>query len=353
MKTWPCLRDNMHTVHILLMTLAVTTQAHMSLWYPPPLGGSLEANPLTTQVDNELNFPIGCCDSDGKPTLPSLGDCRGHLHLLDTEEGRPQVTWVPGEDAYFQLSDHMYTIGTPGSTHYGGSCQVGFSVDKGRSWKVAASYHGNCPHRQELDPQTFHFKVPLNMPSGPAVFAWIWLNREHESFMNCAAVQISSRSSSSIMPILSKSSADSTVYLTTLPSPTSQNLGEGQPHESDCDEDLVVRSGWREPDVTRSRREHAKHRHSRKHYKYYYLSRRSHRHFSSREQSRRPAMFTSDACDWNTAARMETSYYSIDASCAPGAKRNNPKSDDFEIGWGDTCGVVNGDGAYTIQIIEC
>jgi hypothetical protein len=81
----------MHTIYVFLAVLAIATRAHMSLWYPPPLGGSLQANPLTTEVDNELNFPIGCCDSDGRPTLPSPGDCRGHLDLPDTEEGRPQV----------------------------------------------------------------------------------------------------------------------------------------------------------------------------------------------------------------------------------------------------------------------
>jgi hypothetical protein len=103
------LRYSMHAIYVFLAVLAVATRAHMSLWYPPPLGGSLQANPLTTQVDNELNFPIGCCDSDGRPTLPSPGDCRGHLNLLNTEEGRPQVTWEPGQDAYFQLSDHTYS----------------------------------------------------------------------------------------------------------------------------------------------------------------------------------------------------------------------------------------------------
>jgi hypothetical protein len=84
-------------------------------------------------MDNELNFPIGCCDSNGRPTLPSPGDCRGHLDLLDTEEGRPQVTWEPGQDAYFQLSDYTYTANAPESTHYGGSCQIGFSVDRGQT----------------------------------------------------------------------------------------------------------------------------------------------------------------------------------------------------------------------------
>ncbi|EMD66420.1 hypothetical protein COCSADRAFT_84949 [Bipolaris sorokiniana ND90Pr] len=267
----------MYVVRILLASLATTARAHMSLWYPPPLGGSKEANSFTTQVDKEFNFPIGCCDSQGEPTLPSPGDCRGHLDLLDTEEGRPQVTWKPGQDAYFELSDHMYSIGVPGSTHYGGSCQVGFSVDKGQTWKVAASYHGNCPHRDKNMPQVFEFKVPLNIPTGIAVFGWIWLNREHEFFMNCAAVQISSSSSST---------------------------------------------------TTRT-------------YK------------SFKTLHRRLENSASDVCDWNTAPSMETSYYSVDARCAPSAKLKNLKSDEFEIGWGDVCGVVEGDKEYTIQNIKC
>jgi hypothetical protein len=50
---------------------------------------------------------------------------------------------------------------------------------------------------------------------------------------------------------------------------------------------------------------------------------------------------------------METSYYSMDASCAPNAKLNKLERDDFEIGWSDACGVVEGDGEYIIQSIEC
>jgi hypothetical protein len=275
--------STMYTLHIFLVILVGTTRAHMSLWYPPPLGGAQGANPLTTQVDDELNFPIGCCDSEGAPTLPSPGDCRGHLDLLDTTEGTPQVTWEPGQDTYFQLSDYTYTTGAPGSTHYGGSCQIGFSVDKGQTWKVAASYHGNCPHRQQDSLQTFQFRVPSNLPSGPAVFAWIWLNREHESFMNCASVQIGSSSGNSTISIYSSSTA--------------------------------------------------------------------HRHQSSPQH--RAEKLASDVCDWDSAPRMETSYYSTDANCAPNAKLNNPRSDTFEIGWGDACGIVEGDNEYAIQNIEC
>jgi hypothetical protein len=191
----------MFTKAVSLLALAGAAQAHMSLWYPGPLGGAKEANKASTEVDAELNFPLGCCDGEGAPSAPSPGVCRGHLDLFDTEE--PQVTWQAGGDAYFQLSDHTYTPGAAGSTHYGGSCQVGFSTDRGETWKVAASYNGNCPLRGDdgsPEVQTFDFKVPTGMPEGKALFAWIWLNREHESFMNCAAVQIGEGSGNSTTP---------------------------------------------------------------------------------------------------------------------------------------------------------
>ncbi|KAF1927093.1 lytic polysaccharide monooxygenase [Didymella exigua CBS 183.55] len=193
----------MYTNAISLLALAGAAQAHMSLWYPGPLGGAKEANTASTDsdVDPELNFPLGCCDSEGQPTAPSPGVCRGHLDLFDTEDA--QVTWQPGQDAYFQLSDYTYTADAPGGTHYGGSCQVGFSTDRGETWKVAASYNGNCPLRGKdgsPEVQTFDFKVPTGMPEGKALFAWIWLNREHESFMNCAAVQIGEGSGNTTTP---------------------------------------------------------------------------------------------------------------------------------------------------------
>lgn len=160
-----------------LLALAGAAQAHMSIFYPPPLGGDPSINPQSTAVDKEFNYPLGCCGDDG-PTEPSPGLCRGHLDKFDTEEA--SVTWQAGGDAYFQLTDHNYDPNAPGSTHYGGSCQVGFSVDKGKTWKVAASYHGACPkHTEDGSPeaQTFDFKVPNGMPEGDAIFAWTWLNR--------------------------------------------------------------------------------------------------------------------------------------------------------------------------------
>ncbi|KZM20340.1 uncharacterized protein EKO05_0006864 [Ascochyta rabiei] len=222
----------MYSNAISLLALAGAAQAHMSLWYPGPLGGVKEANKASTDssVDPELNFPLGCCDSEGQPTAPSPGVCRGHLDLFDTEDA--QVTWQPGQDAYFQLSDHTYTADAPGGTHYGGSCQVGFSTDRGETWKVAASYNGNCPLRGKdgsPEVQTFDFKVPTGMPEGKALFAWIWLNREHESFMNCAAVQIGEGSGNTTPTNPAKPS----VSATKPNSPSSSAYQPTQPDEND------------------------------------------------------------------------------------------------------------------------
>ncbi|KAF1364607.1 hypothetical protein EJ07DRAFT_99669 [Lizonia empirigonia] len=223
----------MYTKAISLLALAGAAQAHMSLWYPGPLGGAKEANKASTDsdVDPELNFPLGCCDSEGNPTAKSPGVCRGHLDLFDKEDA--QVTWQPGQDAYFQLSDYTYTADAPGGTHYGGSCQVGFSTDRGETWKVAASYNGNCPLRGEdgsPEVQTFDFKVPTGMPEGKALFAWLWLNREHESFMNCAAVQIGEGSGNTTTPT---NPAKPSVSATKPTAPSSSAYQPTQPDEED------------------------------------------------------------------------------------------------------------------------
>jgi hypothetical protein len=300
----------------------------MSLWYPPPLGGAREANRLTTDVDVQLNFPLGCCDSKGAASLPSPGDCRGHLNLLETEEGRPQVTWEPGEGVYFQISDHSYTSDAPGTTHYGGSCQVGFSTNKGQTWKVAASYHGNCPHRHETGVQTFPFNVPTGMPKGPAVFAWVWLNREHESFMNCASVQIGRD--------------------------TGNDMSSATQFEPPAKSANFLREkGIRiKPDMQHVEPTSIAHQHRRNHFKYYSLHaverQTTYRHHNPLLKKR-----ASTSCNWASAPTMETSYYTTDASCAANAKSRKPTSDNFEIRWSNACGVVNGDGEYALEDLKC
>jgi hypothetical protein len=181
------------------LALAGSAFGHMHLHYPPSLGG--DNNPNTKTADPFLNYPYGCC---GKK---DPGPCHGHVNMLDTDEGKPVATWSAGQKVNFTLSGARIDspIENPiGGTHYGGSCQVGFSVDKGKSFKVATTWQGNCPLRDgTLDPSTqvFDFTVPADTPSGERVlFAWTWVNREKEFNMGCASVTISGKNTSPEQP---------------------------------------------------------------------------------------------------------------------------------------------------------
>jgi hypothetical protein len=208
-----------------------------------------------------------------------------------------------------------------------------------RAVPATVGYHVTSATWLQDSLQTLQFRVPSNMPCGPAVFPWIWLNHEHESFMNCASVQIGLSHGISTMSVYSSSTA--TCY-TALPAPTDGILRERKPYET----------GNFNRGLTRSRWEHTKHRHSRKHHRYYV--RKAYRDQSPRQHQRILERLASNFCDWNSAPRMETNvYFSTDANCAPDAKLNNPRSDTFEIGRGDACGIVEGDNEYAIRNIEC
>jgi hypothetical protein len=274
-----------------------------SLWHPAPLGGAKAANSFTIQPDPLLNFPLGCCDEDGAPTLPDPGPCRGHLNRFEHEQ--PQVVWTAGQDAYFQLSDYAYSPDAPGSTHDGGSCQVGFSVDSGVTWKAAASFIGNCPHRGvdgSPEAQTFDFKIPQGIPGGDALFVWVWLNREHEAYVNCAKVRIGS----GLDDLASRSDiASASGAMAPFPYSTGAHWPLPKPKTKDC-----------APTPPLHRR-------------------------------------NLDVCEWESAPFMQTSYFTKDAKCMPGARLSNPNSDDFEYGWDVSCGVVSGDNAYSVRTIDC
>jgi hypothetical protein len=162
---------------VLFATLAL---AHMQLHYPPPFNASNNPH-RTTPADPYLQFPYDCCGPNARWEYP----CRGYLSLLDTSDGAPTAVWEAGSRVGWNISG----IGN----HYGGSCQIGFSVDKGKTFRVATSYEGNCPHRDGgngAQGQNFHFTVPHDLKAGVQIFAWMWYNREQEFNMNCAAVSI-------------------------------------------------------------------------------------------------------------------------------------------------------------------
>lgn len=392
-----------------IFALAGAAQAHMSMFYPAPLGAAPSINKQETTLDPEFNFPLGCCGPDGGPSRPSPGMCRGHLDRYDEETST--VTWASGQEAYFQLTDYDYDPNAPGTTHFGGSCQIGFSADKGETWKMAASYHGACPHATadgSPEAQTFDFVVPKGMPAGDMLFGWIWLNREHESFSNCARVTITNDDDSSSTPSQPSEPAESSaapeypgesspepeypgqdepappppanppavpttvqagnpVVTTTViqtiyaPEPTDAPAAEmpnqseyGNNHWSRRPHRKVV-EGARRYEVDGSRCECRREEPS--------LavrcscdgdsSKRSEVEHKARRLHRRTLYKRVDACDWATAPTMETSYYTVDAKCAPNAKMNVPESDKFELKWDVSCGVVEGTSEYPLKMMDC
>ncbi|KAK3065506.1 hypothetical protein LTS18_006217 [Coniosporium uncinatum] len=210
----------MFAITLATLTAAVAVQAHMQLVYPPPFNASNNPH-LDGAPDPFLQYPANCC---GRSTpMP----CRGYLDLLGTPAGASVATWAAGSKQNWNISG----IGN----HYGGSCQVGFSTDGGKSFKVATSYEGNCPHRSAGnggEGQNFELTVPADIPAGDAVFAWTWVNREQEFNMNCAAITISnpdSDSNSASDSALASSPTDS------APTSTPSDSSEMGSEDSHCE----------------------------------------------------------------------------------------------------------------------
>jgi hypothetical protein len=193
------------TISLLtLLSTINTVQGHMHLHYPPAFKSSNNPH-RTTEADPFLDYPYNCCGrSDPLP-------CKGYLNLLGTLDGAPVVSWAAGSMQNFSLAG----IGN----HYGGSCQVGFSVDSGTTFKVATSWEGNCPLRdggESPEGQTFEFKVPEDTPKGDVVFAWTWINREQEFNMNCASVTITDGDKEPAPDSITLPSSAPVVHQTTL-----------------------------------------------------------------------------------------------------------------------------------------
>ncbi|KAH9872330.1 hypothetical protein IAQ61_005165 [Plenodomus lingam] len=391
-----------------MLALAGAAQAHMSLFYPAPLGAAPSVNKQETELDPEFNFPLGCCGPDGGPSRPSPGPCRGHLDKFDVEDAT--ATWTSGQEAYFQLTDFDYDPAAPGSTHFGGSCQIGFSADKGKTWKLAASYHGACPHATadgSPEAQTFDFIVPKGMPEGDYLFGWNWLNREHESFENCAKIEIKGSTPSTPSepaqssaapeypddsspepqtpkedvpvsppasppagppavptPIQAENPVVTTTVVKTIYAPAPTDAPAYENNQGPSGQDAThwsrrphpeVAEGVRRYEVDGSRCECRREEPS--------LAvrcscdtaptKRNEVEHKARRLHRRTLYKRFDACDWNTAPPMETSYYTVDAKCAPNAKKNKPESDDFELKWDVSCGVVEGGSDYPLKLMEC
>jgi hypothetical protein len=173
-----------------IFALAGCALAHLQLAYPAPFNASNNPH-RTTHEDPYLQYPYNCCGPAARWEYP----CRDYHNHLGTPDGLPTATWEIGS----QQSWSMAGIGN----HYGGSCQIGFSIDHGETFRVSTSYEGNCPRRNTgngPEGQEFPFTVPHDMTPGIHLFAWTWYNREQEFNMNCAAVNITVPTTTSTSP---------------------------------------------------------------------------------------------------------------------------------------------------------
>jgi len=157
----------------LLLALAASATAHMTLKYPIPYGkATLNSSPLAPG-----DFP-----------------CKQRSGVYDITE---MNQWNAGETK---------TIAFTGSAvHGGGSCQFSITTDQKPTvqsqWKVIQSVVGGCPSNVTGNlPEnpngdgaaTFPVTMPKNIPDGQYSFAWTWINKvgNREFYMNCAPIQV-------------------------------------------------------------------------------------------------------------------------------------------------------------------
>ncbi|KAK3081712.1 hypothetical protein LTS18_003563 [Coniosporium uncinatum] len=181
-----------------LLTLFATVECHLFMGNPPPFRWGETKNIV------ELVMPLnGAPQGYSQQPFP----CKGHHVQPNGTLAEPSVTWSAGQTVTFQLYGSTNTTGATmnqveGAAHSGGSCQISFSYDKGRSW-VVQNYEGDCPRvRSDRKGQVtnfydvnqdYTFTVPADFPSGDRVIvAWTWINAtgNREYYMSCSCVRI-------------------------------------------------------------------------------------------------------------------------------------------------------------------
>lgn len=142
--------------------------------------------------------PYGKSNLDNSPLIKDGSDfpCKQRSGVYNAEGANNVMTLGSSQPLSF----------TGSATHGGGSCQISITYDqsptKNSVFKVIHSIEGGCPIRgvagnngnsaSAVDPSTYSFTVPENLPTGTATLAWTWFNKigNREMYMNCAPVTI-------------------------------------------------------------------------------------------------------------------------------------------------------------------
>ncbi|KAM0793788.1 hypothetical protein ACM66B_001205 [Microbotryomycetes sp. NB124-2] len=164
---------------LLASYLAVSVQAHIQLFYPPPIRSKFDPQTPESMIDYSMTSPL-LADGSNYP-------CKGYTTPSAYSTLNSVATLEAGKTFNVTLD------GT--AVHGGGSCQFSVSYDQGKTFAVIASIIGGCPIGLQ-----FSVPIPSSLPSAKkATFAWTWFNLigNREEYMNCAIVDIKGSSSSS------------------------------------------------------------------------------------------------------------------------------------------------------------
>ncbi|KAH6639045.1 hypothetical protein C7974DRAFT_125423 [Boeremia exigua] len=184
----------------VLLALAASASAHMTLNYPVPYGkATLNSSPL----------------------VPGDWPCKQRTGVYEVSE---MNQWNAGETKEISF--------TGSAVHGGGSCQFSLTTDseptEASQWKVIHSVVGGCPsnvsgnlpdNEKGSGAAIFPVTMPESVPDGLYTFAWTWLNKvgNREFYMNCAPVQVGAEGATA-------SSANAGAALAALPDMFVANL---------------------------------------------------------------------------------------------------------------------------------
>ncbi|KAK9894041.1 lytic polysaccharide monooxygenase [Cystobasidium minutum MCA 4210] len=174
------------TVLVAMLAQApLSVNAHIEMISPPSLRSksntqySQGSQEMQNLIDYTNTAPLAF-DGSNFACKGYAGDVPGKSHAVDTVKA--------GQD---------YQVKLDGSaTHEGGSCQFSLSYDGGQNFGVIHSVIGGCPLAKQ-----YSFKIPNNVPAGKNVLlSWTWFNKvgNREMYMNCAAINIESSSTSPV-----------------------------------------------------------------------------------------------------------------------------------------------------------